>query len=1514
MSFTILTKELDGIIRLQGVDGGSSVYEKNGTWYAEGKIALVISIAGIEYTSTPATIEKDVLSFTKEISSYFLAATTRLLAFDYPLVTIQKASGWPVLYFDQLSIYKAITLEVAVEKLAISIIGPVTPDTGRSSFYYNSNYAPKALSKKKSSVTGRNGFFVIKKDGNLLIDIGGMASSASLDHFGITSIELSPRANIVYDLIKLHLRLITSIGYPHYLVLTGNSGWDFDKSSGDGGYTFMEPAELTCENGWLYTTRFHETEAAVSRRRLNIPHEGLRTKIQSDTNRLQFFYPLEMPAAADMLVFGNKNFIDGPQLLYTSDLHEAPALKTQHYGIRVRGLLNDKGVSVKLDADLAVIRFDVGSNQMQLIAGGDITVKGKNTESIVVPKQRTAADPIRSVKIPCIPAMLVVQATAGKTGFVIDTLKNTLIANEPQLETSPVAPANINGNADRYDKLNWKNTASQIKFALQSDEVKPDYKWLDDFRINPATSNFTLLNHQNTNITYDPPATGLLQKREVIVTRTTTLTVNGEERQKIIYLSYASILGLPAAYLIGSILCDTVNPKVIYSCLLNNGKEFLNIRFNAPNEDPAKLKEWMVNQNVNELTIAFYGHNDKIKSFIDDNIKLKETTQDGQIAVGFWPLYSFIGIPLIAKEHNKNPRYVYELIKENPSTQNIICGLGIDMNGSSAIDIKNRFGFTPTSFDALANEFPVVFPYYLQVIKGGRSSTINGSTDLTDPAFIGMLFRNMPLMLQIPTDKLPKFMLTLIDQVNKNLFLEFGYKNDKGFSWIARMPEGVAGTDIILLNNSIIRFSFSQIGMIGHEGRLLEFSFSVFLGLFQESPGHYKVALDAHANLSFNDKGVDNITITPNSITPLRIGDVIPGFEYIRFRKFNTNGKTMFADVDLYPDEKLVDALPIFQKYQRQSGDPADIPGYVLKTSVMIDLESEYTIIAMSLQADIKPFGKWPMSIKAVTIRIGPGNQSSLEIAGDFNLGVADFVKIGGRIIISKNGNSWDYDIQLDKIGGSIALSDDIRIEGEVGWGKLFPPSTTPIREAIARDQLMIQGRDRDFYGILKLKSPGIFGNGTEIFVKIASENGAPFWVCGIRYGQPVNLGFARLVDGEIYVAKNSDYNNKIDTIVTNINNGISDLRQNGNVPPRSEWLQQWKYSSKTGLTIVASGYLVYDMIDGVVTVEPTRDKLTALLYSSAGIIRIEGWIKMFEGLDEVRVLFTIDLRKKRLLVGLQLPSFTFPAEESPTKFKFSPGEMLFGTSFGGPLYLLASCGWPPEINGSFERDWSKAITLSYQPAQFPLPNSFAGGFKFELDLSQPQKFVLYAMAFKAGWSYEVKFGIGKAGLEVSIGGVLALKYVWSEKSFLMLRSSSLFMDNMATQISRSSSCLLTVLDGTGYEDIREDYLYIQNTIAATLRGDLYILGEVFADVKGYAEVSIFGITLLGVYVHAFARMRLCGDTGHGITFLGGEFGAEFCVKIGCYTYCKSATIGISVIDKGGCGIQTLNYQFLPSL
>jgi hypothetical protein len=74
---------------------------------------------------------------------------------------------------------------------------------------------------------------------------------------------------------------------------------------------------------------------------------------------------------------------------------------------------------------------------------------------------------------------------------------------------------------------------------------------------------------------------------------------------------------------------------------------------------------------------------------------------------------------------------------------------------------------------------------------------------------------------------------------------------------------------------------------------------------------------------------------------------------------------------------------------------------------------------------------------------------------------------------------------------------------------------------------------------------------------------------------------------------------------------------------------------------------------------------------------------------------------------------------------------------------------------------------------------------------------------------------------------------------------------------------------------------------------------ETFGCIKGSASAVLFGVTIVGASVEAFAALKMCGSTCSGITYLGGVFSFTLSVRILCFTFSAGFDFEFELIKKG---------------
>ncbi|MDW5288891.1 hypothetical protein [Formosa sp. PL04] len=1556
-------------VSLIGIEGLHSVYSSGNQFYAEGDFKMELAILGSILESESITVAKGKLEVIKKDENYYVERVSGLtinkLDFNFNPIPLAKNAISAYLYVRKVSLSKGKNKPTGVffEKFAVSLIGLLDEpkfDFDKKLFYH---------SGKDPAIFNRSGgtILVHDDDGGLTlktkISSGNSDGSTFLDHFKGLTLAIPDFSLVSFDLTLGDIKFLSEKKEDKFYVkIDKELKLELDNEDMLGDFSFLDIYELRCIDGWITSTVISEDElihTTLSLIKTDESHKGNRTKLVTNTRRLTFNYPIEIGNTAflkekgtpSFLNLENTSFIDVPHFVYESDLDEEPTLKNQKYGISIRNLEDENGAPIIMDADVAVIRYSESDNGEFFLQAGDnnkdnsqyVKVKGQEMKSILVPKPNVIKQGHpRSVSIPLNKPTVVINGNTSRSSFLINTqIKKFRIYNS-SLELPPFRPgqqidsSNLNSSTvKKYDSLNFDHSDEYIEFDIyQGDEkdskdgiIPVEKEWIEKYKARNNTT-LDLIDLKGAQIIYAPEANNSILLSEF---GNIKISVNSETdenfEEPLEFLAFSASLVLGSAALSAAYFCNSVDSTEIRSCLSNKGKEYINIQFDITGiANPKKIAPWLKSNKSKNLKIEIYNgdddnfnkNNKELKRFINNNIKISEPVE-GRKSIGFWPVFGGIGIPLVIKEKNKPDKYPQEIV--NDRFKNIFCGIGIDLAEESRLDFDSNFGFDLESLKDLAenHKYKKLFP----TINGNES--VNGFVDPTSTKFNGIVFRNMPLMvkLNVDTGKLGMYFKELQDSVNKNLFLEFGWKDESGFTWIARLPQENRdddGFEISVIKNQLMKFSLYDLECIGHKGKMNSFSMNINFGLFQKSEDEYEINLKAKAEVTFDSKeGIDKLKIVPlpEFSGPIDVSNILPGFEFIQFEYIETDLDKFDARVSLYPNDKLAKALPIFDVNPKDSGVDAS---HVMRSMLAFDSKNGKTVLSLYGSSEkIRLFGWIPFEFKALNI-IASDQLKQIEVVGKITL--SDSLSIGGRVVIRQlnskenllDNSKWEFDIELDKIQTKLEISEDFKLEGYLAWvsttaktpNYIDDPSKVPY-EPLNENQLIEKGASKVFLGILKVKTSGILGK-FDVFTKVGSKNGVPFSVFGMTSDQALPLGPGTLEEPELVIASNSDIDNRIDTIVTNSLGGtLEGLRPvSDSLNDRVKWLNKFQYSSKTKTTLFASGKLTYPNI-----AETQSKNYSGVLLSSSGIFRVEAWVNIF-GIKEVQLIFAIDTRNKRFTVGFQLPALPYPNEKNP-EVVIRPGQVILGASYDKPDYFLLAMGWPPKkANDPLDRHWHKLSEAEWKNAKWPAPNVIGAGVKYEIDLKSDS--FVFGLALKAGWKKDISFGIGKAGYDINFGGLLEVKYNFKKNQFIPTNknlNNSRFLGSVLGEINLTINSANTPFFEKDLS-LYEDYLEIKKSLNSLTMQSIEIKGEAFVNLTGYAKIMIFGITLAGVKADGNARMRVFGNTERGITDISGSFGLSYCVKIGSKTKCKSSTVNVVIVRKSKKRNYS-NYQLLSN-
>jgi hypothetical protein len=829
-------KGFNEIFKLAGVEGQSSIYlGPGGNLFIKGKIYFQIILKGNIHQSLPIDVGENRISIREISGSYWLVRAVNLLGnFFFPnIITLNKNEISPSIFFNEIYLNYDQIIHISFEQITVSVIPIIDASRiGKRLFYYDRLNNPVMLRPLGHPISQRNGFYVFQEGEEIFIKMGLPLESTAFNDFDNISLVIAGYSFIMFSLLDFSLTF-QSGSTENQIIFNENAGWDLKEDDILPGQTVLNIAKLISKDGWIFSEaspaeKLQET-VITQKKSIPGPIQTNATKILTEKSRLTFYYPLpiinhDIRSELDPVPFNNKVFLDFPQFVYEDksidDTDSVVTVKNQFYGIRVSGLNNNKNVPSKLDADIAVLRFEPTDKKLYLYAGSfdssdEIKVLGKRVPSKLIAKKDTIE---RILKIPCGNSNIVIRSD-------LNSQTKLFKIRAPELETSPLGPGSLLQTQDKnFDKVNWLYSdvsgSTILNLNIQGDNIFPENKqWLLNFKINPDTSDFELLGNQITRIIYDVSAIKLDSIESVVKTVITSKTVNQGEKEKLVYAAYGGALALAAAYMTGIKICDTASPTQIYKCI----REDL-IKINIDKIDDSDIN-WIRNNNLNNLIVYIYDLDEKLKKFIDDNFINPGDIHNKDDVIIFWPVWKFIGIPLYIKKKNRQvvDKYCYQIIKERDPKLKV--GFGMDLSLDDNLRLPESFGFTNETFRTITNSelYKNLFPSY--------NNYINGKLDPTGNSFIGFVFRNMPLMLDVPHEFKEKlaFVNKFLDSINEKLLLDLGWRTDEGFTWIAKIDAEIE----LLPGNPLLIFNISNVKTTGQFGKFLNFTFDIHLGFLK---------------------------------------------------------------------------------------------------------------------------------------------------------------------------------------------------------------------------------------------------------------------------------------------------------------------------------------------------------------------------------------------------------------------------------------------------------------------------------------------------------------------------------------------------------------------------------------------------------------------------------------------------------------------------------------------------------
>ena len=249
---------------------------------------------------------------------------------------------------------------------------------------------------------------------------------------------------------------------------------------------------------------------------------------------------------------------------------------------------------------------------------------------------------------------------------------------------------------------------------------------------------------------------------------------------------------------------------------------------------------------------------------------------------------------------------------------------------------------------------------------------------------------------------------------------------------------------------------------------------------------------------------------------------IIPGFKKVQLAGISTDMKTVRADMDLYPSDKLKAFMDVFDL-------PDDQP---FEASLNFDLNSTAPSgLTLTTKHEIhtKLLGKWPLVIQAFRLDINP---FELHFDCQLELGFPTIKSVGAKISLAPKGQDWDFEISLDEVSADLGMGD-VKAEIKIGW----------------RNDAKIQN---EFWGKLKL-SGGPIKMAQEVQMRVGASAGRPYWIAGTNLPD-VSLGVVKILDPVLLIGRGAELQGLASAIVDPSKN-LKVLRDSKTGKTDEDWL-----------------------------------------------------------------------------------------------------------------------------------------------------------------------------------------------------------------------------------------------------------------------------------------------------------------------------------------------------------------------
>lgn len=1177
--------------------------------------------------------------------------------------------------------------------------------------------------------------------------------------------------------------------------------------------------------------------------------------LRGDASQFRLF--LKMPETAGQQVPG-----DAAQLAFVDDrvVNDSgyKRLVERFHGLTVEGLSTVRSARECLDCSHAAFTLRMGA-RFELKAGLPLTfLDGSSTPSPkLIPKMLPSGE--RRVDL-----MVGAMHLSSTGSFTIDTAIGLFSIVDPVLQGRPNGPGASASDPSSTAYSSWiLQSQSGLSLALDRAGVRPAAAdWASHFDY-AADQAFRLVEQPGAGFTMRRlPARLARQGRgpQRTVDRTEVTQIrdaNGKD------------------YVAVSALCATLSYLAVRHFQGSDGETFvgqkdIEFRLRLLDVNSGALETYAKGVAPGDVRIEWSSDSASsaaLEDFIEDNIKDGNPNPDKVL----FPFHDALSVVLREKQKDGSFLNAFQIALLRKSTAHPLFAMDFSETKDLGLD-----------WQALARDDTPLWPTKLK--SDGKRK------DPSDVGWKGVFLRDMPLNINLPSTVLAllkdwPYLLKLLDSLNTGLLLDYGWRDESGPTWSSRL----APSQPIQISPDLIKHFISiqleKATFQGAAGRAVRASATVDVSLpFIDGQDPPRLVGDFEFTLG-GENPIGRVMLragandTPISTT------IIPGFKKVALAGITTDMKTVRADMDLYPSDKLKAFMDVF-----------DLPdGKPFEASLNFDLKSDKPsglTITTKQEIHTKLLGKWPLAIQSFRLDVDP---FKLHFDCQLELGFPTIRSVGAKITLIPNGQDWDFSISLNEVSANLGVGD-VDAEIKLGW----------------RNDAKVKN---EFWGTLELKG-GPIKMAQKVQMRVGASGGRPYWIAGTNLPN-VSLGVVKLLDPVLLIGRGAELQGLAAAIVDPSKN-LKILRDSKSGKEDEDWLKDWQPSPSIGTVFAASGFLSFDSS----VAGSTKDKgdsedgkyLTNLVFTDNGLLRIDGWFKLMSSDDLLtRIVFGLNTQNQIISAGMQLPRLKIPPT-GKTEIEVYPGFAYFSFSYGGVFFFKYSLGWPELKQGSdIERDWNQS-TKVYVADAWPI-NTFWGGSLVEFHAG---KSLTFGLALRAGWTQSYP-GIGVKGvasaeaeLGIALGGVLLVDFGTPQDE---ARATP-----FAAQLPLTAARLLATQTDTErpLDDVEEAqgetptarvpsaYEFAQSYIAA-LRSEAHILGrfpqlgitaQLYGDIWGRGSAEFLGVTIASVAISAYARFKVAGNTYDGITSMRSITGFSVEVTILCVHHKADVEVDIWVIRR----------------